>query len=245
MSLPKIRLEECVRLPDVSSGLWRPDAATLRHLTKSLRLYEGAAVEGLSATEGKIFLMKLVRREGEFFLQATTETENECDGLRIVLLVGLLKQDQFDPLLRAVAELGVDEILPVFCDRSVPRYAPSEIPKKMARWNKILLEETKVSGCVHPPELRTPVHFEAVDWDALPETRYAAMLATGASPISGCCQTAGSLVFAVGPEGDWTDEEAQTLLEKKFAPITLGKRVLRASIAATVGCAWFRLAAVS
>lgn len=247
MSLPKIRLEDAEQ---IEPGLWRPDDATLRHLTKSLRLYEGAAVEGLLSSagkankadkEGKKFFMKLVRRNGEYLLRATDEAFEEPERIEITLVLGLLKQDQFDGLLRVSAELGLNNIVPLVCERSVPRFTPAELPKKMSRWNKILAEATKVSGSIHPPALLEPIPFAALDWHSLPAQRYAAILSDDAVPISTIPSRDGQIVIAVGPEGDWSDAERDILLQNSFIPISLGPRILRASTAATAAIAYIRM----
>ena len=242
MSLPRIRLERCVR---ERSGLWRLDDDQVRRLVLSLRLYEGAAVEGLSGDdEGRRILMKLERDADQYFLRAISAESEPRDALEITLLIGLLKSDQFDALLRSASELGINSILPVICERSVPRVAASDIPKKIARWQKILNEGTTVSGSVFPPGISPPVKFEKIDWEALPEARYAAVISPDSRPISSIAGGSGSLVFAVGPEGDWSDRESNSLISNGFVPLALGRRIMRASTAAMAGVAWFRLGAL-
>ena len=41
-----------------------------------------------------------------------------------------------------------------------------------------------------------------------------------------------SVSLAVGPEGDFTNYEVDSLTEKGFIPVTIGKRILRAETAA-------------
>jgi 16S rRNA (uracil1498-N3)-methyltransferase len=204
-------------------------------------------VEGLSAAEGKNgkkFFMRLVRRDGEFLLKVLDESDGQGDkDLRIVLRVGLLKQDQFETVLRVCAELGVYEIVPLACERSVPRFAPGDMPKKMSRWNKILAEATKVSGSVRPPALRAPEAPAAADWSSLPKTRYAAILSNDAAPVSSTAKPSDALALAVGPEGDWSDGETAALLQNSFRPISLGPRILRASTAVTAAVAYFSMSA--
>lgn len=62
----------------------------------------------------------------------------------MVLLVGLLKADQWDQVLRFSCELGVDQIVPVICERSVPR--PDDWHRKVQRYRRILLESTRQCG---------------------------------------------------------------------------------------------------
>jgi 16S rRNA (uracil1498-N3)-methyltransferase len=163
------------------------------------------------------------------------------DEVGLTLLVGLLKAEQFDAVLRASSELGVRTILPVLCERSVPRIPPSESNKKISRWQRILDEGTYVSGSIFPPKIESPVPFGDIAWDKLPEFRYAAVIASGSRPIAGISGVTGEIVFAVGPEGDWSDGERAELLGKNFVPVLLGNRIMRASTAVITGLGWFRL----
>lgn len=242
MSLPRIRLELCEALDD---GLWLLDREQEHHLVKVLRAYEGAMVEGLlpDGTSGERFLLRLERTAKGMVLREVQRSWEEPEAARIHLLIGLLKSDQFDAVLRMAAELGLFAVWPVICSRSVPRLADGEASKKVQRWRKILDEGTKISGSIHPPKIQFPVHFMDIDWPSLPKTRYAALLTPQTNPLSNISDIPEELIFAVGPEGDWSPEEMQLLLDNDFAPVGLGRRVLRASTAATVGCGWFRLMA--
>ncbi|MCL2683655.1 MAG: 16S rRNA (uracil(1498)-N(3))-methyltransferase [Synergistaceae bacterium] len=238
MSLPKIRLERCVC---EGGGLWRLDSGQARRLVRSLRLYEGAVVEGLLGDDGgRRFIMRLERRAGDYFLREISAESEPRDDLEITLVLGLLKSDQFDAVLRSASELGISLIQPVICAHSVPRVAASDIPKKISRWQKILDEGTSLSGSVFPPKISPPVKFDDINWDALPETRYAAVISSSSHPIACADCRTGRLVFAVGPEGDWSDSERDALVSHGFVPLTLGKRIMRASTAAITGVAWFR-----
>jgi 16S rRNA (uracil1498-N3)-methyltransferase len=85
------------------------------------------------------------------------------------------------------------------------------------------------------------VKFDEISWDRFPGNRIAAVISPVSRPISEIAPREGQIVYAVGPEGDWSERETSVLLSRNFIPITLGKRILRASTAAVAGCAWFRL----
>ena len=241
MSLPKIRLEHCV---NEGGGRWRLDRRQARHLVKSLRSYDGASVEGLLPDEGGARLLMRLETEGrDYFLSEIDCSAELPDDMSITLLMALLKAGQFDAVLRASAELGVKSIIPVICERSAPRLDESEAIKKISRWRKILDESTLVSGTVFSPQIQTPVKIDGISWDVLPQTRYAAVIAPDAPPIARACPASGTreAAFAVGPEGDWTEREKTSLFQNGFVPVSLGRRVMRASTAAIAACGWFRL----
>ena len=241
MSLPKVRLERCLKAGD---GLWKLDGAQDRHLTKSLRSYEGAVAEGLLPDGGGSKIkMRLEKIGGKSYLREVGPEEPELPGISLTLLIGLLKAEQFDSVLRAASELGVRDVRPIICERSVPRINEGEIPKKMSRWQKILDEGSKISGFACPAAIYRPVALCGLDWQKIPKARYAAILSPEAMPISQA-SVREEAAFAVGPEGDWTDGETDALMQKNFVPVSLGHGILRASTAAIVGCGWFRLSCV-
>jgi 16S rRNA (uracil1498-N3)-methyltransferase len=225
----------------VGGGLWRLDQGQYDHLTKSLRSYEGAMVEGLLPDGGGARIkMRLAKIGAEGFLREVALETAVRPGVSLSLIIGLLKSEQFDAVLRAVSELGVKAIYPVLCERSVPRIAPPDLPRKMARWQKILDEGSKISGFACPATIAPPAALSDLGWHMVPEARYAAILSPEAAAIS----TVGAkteAAFAVGPEGDWTQGETEALLQRNFVPVSLGVGILRSSTAAIVGCGWFCL----
>ncbi|PKU04081.1 16S rRNA (uracil(1498)-N(3))-methyltransferase, partial [Neisseria meningitidis] len=44
-------------------------------------------------------------------------------------------------------------------------------------------------------------------------------------------QPSGAIVFMVGPEGGWTEQEEQQAFDAGFQAVTLGKRILRTETA--------------
>jgi 16S rRNA (uracil1498-N3)-methyltransferase len=199
-------------------------------------------VEGLlPESGGKKLLMRLEKSAGGHFLRAVESKGRDAGGARVTLLIGLLKAGQFDSALRASSELGVEEIRPILCERSVPRLKDDELVKKTARWQKILDESSKVSGFVFSTRISLPAPFDSLEWDSLPDARYAAMLTSQSRPLSGFPPSGRDAVFAVGPEGDWSETEAAALLAHDFLPVSLGPGTLRSSTAAILGCGWFRM----
>jgi 16S rRNA (uracil1498-N3)-methyltransferase len=201
-------------------------------------------VEGLLPDGGGARLLMRLETDGRDHFLSEVDCSTELpDDMSIILLIALLKAGQFDSVLRASAELGVKSIIPVICERSAPRLDECEAIKKISRWRKILDESTLVSGTVFSPQIQMPVKICGIPWDALPQTRYAAVIAPDARPISQA-RTAletREVAFAVGPEGDWTEREKTSLFQNGFIPVSLGRRVMRASTAAIAACGWFRL----
>ena len=238
MSLPRLRLENCSL--DAESNLWHISPAEAHHLVKVRRLYTGSLVEGLLSDEteggalGRKILLKL-ECHGEDVFAREVESEEVGGEAELVLLLALLKTDQWEDSLRFAAQTGVTRIIPLIAERSVPKISPDELGKKMSRWRKILDEATKQSSAIVPPRLAEPVKFCDFDFDSLTGQRLAAILSKGTVSLKNL-DLGQSVAIAIGPEGDWSPTEAQRLLQEGFTPITLGKRILKASTAVAVAC---------
>lgn len=230
MSLPRLRLECCT----FADGLWHLDADEAHHLIRVRRCYTGSLVEGL--LEGVKVELKLECHGEDVFAREISRTAEDTILPRVELLLALLKNDQFDPALRACAETGVYAIHPLICERSVPRYEGAKLAERMSRWRRILAEATKQASAATCPILHEPVRFDDFDFDALPEQRIAAMLAPDTKRFRDVT-IAPHIAIAIGPEGDWAPHEGERLLKEGFTAVTLGHRIMRASTAATVACA--------
>ncbi len=234
MSLPRLRLEKCVR----EGTDWLIDKDEAHHLVKVRRCYSGAVVEGL--LNGEKISLRLICDGDTLRAQEISRTLELPVYPEIHLLLAVLKNEQMDLALRFSSEIGVSVIHLLSCERSVPKYEEQKLDDKMRRWNKILDESTKQSGSALPPVLLPQEDLSNFDFSCLPKDRYAALISDDARAL---CEVSlpvpSSVALAIGPEGDWSCFESNTLLDNGFVPISLGKRILRASTAVAVMCSWF------
>ena len=139
-------------------------------------------------------------------------------------------------LIQKSTELGVDEIIPVRFQRSVAKLEKDD--KKIQRWNKICLEASKQSkrnkiSCVK----------NAIDFDDLllklrendlnlffyeeeHELTLKSYLENQVSRLSDSKYSV-KIGIIVGPEGGFTEEEKDILVESGIPALSLGKRILR------------------
>ena len=235
MSLPRLRLETSLRTPE---GRWILDADEVHHLVRVRRCAVGDRVEGL--LPGWRVILSLERNQEQWEGVECERIPSPETALHLVLLAGILKEDGWNSLLRNAVEMGVAQILPLWCERSVPKGAVLFSPRRRERWQRILLEATKQCGASSSPRLWPPLRVEEIDPTILPPERYAAILDGGARPL-GTVRCGANVAFAVGPEGDFSPREKEHFRGMGFVGVSLGPRILRAPTAVTVGCAWFSL----
>jgi 16S rRNA (uracil1498-N3)-methyltransferase len=144
-------------------------------------------------------------------------------------------------VIQKATELGVMRIVPVLSERSVPREGLDH--QKAHAWPKQALRAARQCRRASLPEVREAIElasaleegfFNEADLRVYLDDRVtdAAALDAGAP---GVARERHRIVFAVGPEGGWTDEERAMLETRGARPLRLGGRVLRAETAVFAG----------
>lgn len=156
---------------------------------------------------------------------------------RLVMAVCPTKNiDRFEWFVEKATEVGVDEICPVFGDRSERRVCKTE------RLRKLVLSAAKQSLKAKFPKVEEPVtvrefieslrhsdglKFIACCYEDAGHPRISLDSALKMSPE-------GNVAILIGPEGDFSPEELQSALDAGFIPVHLGSSRLRTETAALV-----------
>ena len=215
----------------------RPHRAYSPGLTGVLPLEEGRhLVEVLRAGVGDRFTVFDESREAlaevvdlgppvRYRILEERRPEREV-GVEVVLYVALLKGDKLSEVVRAATELGATGIQPLITRHSVPKEMGEG---KLRRLKAIAKEAAKQSGRLRVPEVLPPIPLKAV-----PEVEQGLVAHVGARAlVREVLDLNRNLSLAVGPEGGFAEEEVALLKERGFAPVSLGRRILRAETAAT------------
>lgn len=156
----------------------------------------------------------------------------------VTLAVSLLKNPaRFDTLVEKATELGVRSIIPMTCQRTIPRH------EKHVRLESIALAAVKQSGRSFLPRVLMLTSFEMVIQNA---HQYSLRLIphekTEQSHFVGAVMQhhagAQSVLVMIGPEGGFSDQELELATAHQFIPISLGPRRLRAETAAISALSW-------
>jgi 16S rRNA (uracil1498-N3)-methyltransferase len=215
----------------------RPHRAYSPGLTGVLPLEEGRhLVEVLRAGVGDRFTVFDESREAlaevvdlgppvRYRILEERRPEREV-GVEVVLYVALLKGDKLSEVVRAATELGATRIQPLITRHSVPKEMGEG---KLRRLKAVAKEAAKQSGRLRVPEVLPPIPLKAV-----PEVEQGLVAHVGARAlVREVLDLNRNLSLAVGPEGGFAEEEVALLKERGFAPVSLGRRILRAETAAT------------
>lgn len=161
---------------------------------------------------------------------------------QVHLAVGMPANDRMDWLVEKATELGVASIQPLMTERSVLRLTGERAEKKVAHWQSIAVAACEQCGGNQVPRIH-PVHnlpgwLETLNGDAA-RTRWLLSLHATALPLHQRMVQAGPTALSLlsGPEGGLSPIEEAAALDRGFAAIGLGPRVLRAETAALAALA--------
>jgi 16S rRNA (uracil1498-N3)-methyltransferase len=210
-----------------------------RHLSRVVRKKEGERVmllDGADTTyEAVIRLIDRIHAECEIIGMQQRANEPRID---ITLAVSLLRNPaRFDVLVEKATELGVRTIVPLLCERTVPK------SDKHSRLEKIALSALKQCGRSHLPRIQSLISFdvllaESIDYSLrlIPHEKTEQSQFIGA--VLQHHANLKSVLIVIGPEGGFSEHEVSLAAEKGFVPISLGPRRLRAETAAISAVSW-------
>lgn len=180
------------------------------------------------AHAAQLTVLEKRRAEAEILHEDTTDNESP---LNITLIQSISSGERMDFTLQKSVELGVTAIQPVISERCIVRLDGERAAKRLARWQEIVISACEQSGRnTVPPVLPIIGYREALDKMPSESTKLI-MSINRARKLGDIRQPSGAIVFMVGPEGGWTEQEEQQAFEAGFQAVTLGKRILRTETA--------------
>ncbi len=218
---------------DISGDNFTLKGDECRHLKKVLRLQPGdtiTAVDGIGNQLQGILTEYISKDEASFEITSRSFKPGE-PGIDVILLQAVMKGDRFEYLVEKAVEIGVFGIIPIITERTI--VDPS--PNKVERWRRIAVAAMKQSGRSYLPRIFEPTDFTN-SFELLEEKNQKLLLfESGDNSIRSLfVESQGNntpIYVAIGPEGDFTDEELSYAIENGFLKTTLGKRRLRSETA--------------
>ena len=215
--------------PPNTTGHAHVEGAELRHMRTVLRLGVDACVSLLDP-EGAEHQGVIERYERDRAVIRVESSSPSPTRPHIILAAAIIKGPRMDFLVEKAAELGVSELLPLICARGLMRATGAE---RLARWSRLALSAAKQSHSPVAMEVRTPVGIDDLIRDAPTET-LAVICAQGGEPLGEVIRRVHprAILIAVGPEGDFDDDERAKAANAGFVAAGLGPNRLRSETAA-------------
>jgi 16S rRNA (uracil1498-N3)-methyltransferase len=157
--------------------------------------------------------------------------------LAVSLAQGISSGERMDYTIQKAVELGVCEIQPIACERSVVRLAPERAVKRVAHWQAIAAAACEQSGRNVVPRILAvePLArwLSTVPADALRVT----LSPDAETTLRALPNVPSRILLLVGPEGGLSPAERLDAQNVAFAAVRLGPRVLRTETAALAALA--------
>jgi 16S rRNA (uracil1498-N3)-methyltransferase len=216
------------------------DAEQAHHCSDVMRQKVGdlLAVFNGEGVEAKARITEIGKDEVKFQVLSKAVTPRTAHP--IWLAQALTKPRSMELIFQKATELGVAEFAPLQSDHSVVRVDEEKADTKVEKWRKLTIEAAKQCGQNWLPTVHAPLaprdFFASIPRGAV---KLIASLQTEAKPLKTVLreQLPGlkpgtPIVIMVGPEGDFTPAEIGAARSAGFAPVSLGKIILRAETAA-------------
>jgi 16S rRNA (uracil1498-N3)-methyltransferase len=212
------------------------------HAARVLRMKPGSWIE-LFDGEGRSAnaVITAVHRDEVNLTLSEKPRRDPAPETEIVLAISLIRWEKMKMVLQKTVELGVSRIWPFESGRSVVQSNDSQPQGFVERCQRVLIEAMKQCGENRLPKVLLPSSLEHTLarahpgwlklflWEGESMTRLQEIAASGRAPAG--------VVIAVGPEGGFSDDEAEMARSLGYTIAGLGRRILRAETAAIAAVA--------
>jgi 16S rRNA (uracil1498-N3)-methyltransferase len=212
-----------------------------RHAAQVLRLRNGDPVVVLTG-DGQECRGEVEALRGESLaVRIVGRQQHERADLRLTLVQAVPKGKLMDSIIQKATELGVNRIVPLLSERTVPDFGAEAGAAKRDRWLTIAVESIKQCGTPWLPEIAEPISMaDYLGQVGRAELGLLGSLQPGARHprrwfeafVAERGRRPASVEVWIGPEGDFTPAEHGCIVSSGARPVTLGRHVLRSETAA-------------
>ena len=229
--MPKFFVKE----ENIKDGYIIIDGDNLNHIKNVFRYKVGDSLF-LSDGNGMDYCVQILEENNKYINSRIIDKypTNGEPSVGITLYQGIPKSTKMDFIVQKNVEIGVREIVPVVCERTIVRFdEKKDIEKKVDRWPKIANEASKQCGRGIIPSIKNPIKLKEAfgglnefDLSIIPYEKERKN--TLKDVIKDSIK---NIAVFIGPEGGFSKEEVEMAVNNNVVPVTLGNRILRAETA--------------
>ena len=203
------------------------------HITKVMRMKINDLIEIVDDT--KTYICKIISfNPVEAKIEEKIEENNELEK-KIIVVQSLVNETKIDLILQKCCELGMYAFYPYKAKNSVVK-ENDKIDKKLVRWQRIVKEASEQSKRNIIPVVEKVLNIDdlcniGADLKILLSVNEVSKNLKNVLHENDSCDT---IIIVVGPEGGFTDDEEEKLINRGFIRTSLGARVLRSETASIV-----------
>lgn len=212
------------------------DDGDVHHLLNVMRMKKGDKIEAVA--DEKLYICEIketnpLNIETIEIAPLKSEIENN-----VTLFFALAKGDKIDFVIQKATELGAKKIVLMKTSRCVVKFDDKDFEKKCIRYQKIAKEASEQSHRLVVPEIVGVVDINKIPDSLMCDINYVAYEKEAGSTEKSFYELENlakdkSVSIFIGPEGGFSEEEVDKLINRGVKSISLGKRILRCETAAT------------
>ena len=199
------------------------DKSQSHYLCKVMRIKENEVFSLFNSSgEWEAKILKISKSIVEF--NVTKQLRQKENFKELWLAFSPIKSNYFNFMIQKATELGVTKFLPIIFDRTIVRKINKE------RLEKVIIEAAEQSNRINVPVIEQPQTLKSFlknDMDLIFTDLNASNKKIDLKMI-----TANPTCVIIGPEGDFSEQERQEILEfKGVQPIKINENILRSETA--------------
>ena len=221
--------------------LLRLDGREAHHALHVLRLQRGERVTVLDGAGNEFFCNVESTTKNSLVLAVKEKKFTPAAPCAITLLVAIPKGKIIESIIQKAVELGAHRIVPLLTERVVTQLDDDGAEAKREKWQTVAVEAIKQCGATWLPKVEAPqtiaeflARGEKIELSLIgslqTERRHPREWILDFQKSHG--RLPASTAAWIGPEGDFTLAELQTIAAEDAKPVTLGALTLRVETAA-------------
>lgn len=214
------------------------------HLVKVMRAEPGDEIICSNGFDREVLARVISVDKSEVQAEVVRELPMDREALvEVWIAQSLPKGDKLETVIQKCTELGAARFVPFVSERTVVQYDEKKEGKRLERWRKIAKEAAEQAHRNRVPVVDAPVSWKrlmelSADFDLAllcyekeSGLRLRPLLSEAVSRAEREGKPLRMLVL-VGPEGGFTEREAEEAVGRGCSSVSLGKRILRTETAA-------------
>ena len=219
-------------------GVFGLPSEQAHHVMHVLRLAAGDDVTVFDGrgTEYRATLERVTRSGVTVRVLEETRVSRESP-LAVTLAQGISSGERMDYTIQKAVELGVFEIQPIACERSIVRLAPERAVRRVAHWQGVAIAACEQCGRNLVPRVLPVASLPQWLSSLTPDGVRLTLAPDAPVALREMSNVSSRVLLLVGPEGGLSPAERLDARNAGFSAVRLGPRVLRTETAALAALA--------
>ena len=200
------------------------DKSQSHYVSKVMRIKKSEVFSLFNSSgEWEAIILDISKNIVEFYI--TKQLRQKENSKELWLAFSPIKSNYFNFMIQKATELGVTKFLPIIFDRTIVRKVNKE------RLEKVIVEATEQSNRINIPTIEEPQSLDSFLNNNKTDLIFTDLNTTN-KKIDLNQLTSNPTCVIIGPEGDFSEEERDQILNYKgVQPIKINENILRSETA--------------